>query len=868
MTHRNNRLENAHVVVSGKISGMKYIYLLTLLCFTGFCIAQETAADTVEQVRLDTIPLMEWPEEPREYEIGGIKVTGSFNSDENALKSVAGLRVGDKITVPGPGISQAVLSLWKLRLFTDVQIIQEKTIGDHIFLNIYLQERERLSRYTYSGVKKSEHDDLNDAVEPFLIKGQIVSEDTKLNATRAIERYYEDKGHLDAEVAVTERPDPALRNAVILTFDVDPHDRVKIKDIIFDGNDNVKSRKLRKLMSETKPKRRFLAKSRLMMKEYKADKKSIVAHYNTIGYRDMQILDDTIWRNDDGEVIIQMDIREGQQYYFGDIAWKGNSIHSDERLTQVLGIKEGDVYDDEQLELRLRFSLDGRDVSSLYLDDGYLFFDVKPVEVAVRNDTIDLEMRIFEGPQATIDQVIIEGNDRTHEHVIRRELRTMPGQKFSRADIIRSQRQIINLGYFNPETISIETPVDPQRGTVDIIYGVEERPSDQLELSAGWGGFGRSRVIGTLGVTFNNFSLRNVFNRDAWHPLPQGDGQRLSIRAQTNGDFYQSYNFSFTEPWLGGNKPTSFTVGAVYTAFNNEFFNGGKLAITRAFTGLGTRLRWPDDNFVFNGQVNIEGIQLDDYATQDFIWKDQIVANGNFNNFSVNLTLARSTINEPIFPRSGSKVSLSAQLTPPYTTLFGRVVEDYNDAQDALRWVEYHKWRFDVEWYAPLVGKFVIKAGAKFGLLGYYNPEIGTPPFERFELGGDGISNQRYGITGKDIFALRGYDDHDLPANNSGGASIFDKLTVELRYPLALEPNSTIYALAFAEGGNSWTRFNDFNPFDLRRSAGFGVRVFLPMFGLLGFDYGWGWDKPSLIQNDAKWSEFGKFSIILGFEPE
>ena len=839
---------------------MKYwtTLLAVLLCSSLRVAAQQSQ---------DTLPLMQWSA-PQEYEIGGVEVTGAFNSDENAIKSVAGLRVGDQITIPGNDITKAILNLWKLRLFTDVQIIQQRVEGDKVFLGIYLQEKARLSRYSYSGVKKGDHEDLNDVVKPFLIKGQIVSEDIKLNAKQAIEKFYKGKGFHDVEVQVVETAEAQMNNAIMLEFRIDKHPRVRIAKVTFEGNDHVKPMKLRKLMKNTKSKHAIFVKSKLVRKEFKEDKEKVVAFYNTQGFRDMQIVQDSIWRTDKGDFRIHLKIDEGDRYYFRNITWKGNSIHSSDKLTQILGIKKGDIYNEELLETRLRFSLDGRDISSLYLDDGYLFFDVRPVEVAVVNDSIDLEMRIFEGPQATIDKVIIEGNDRTHEHVIRRELRTTPGQKFSRSDIIRSQRQVLNLGYFDQENFDIQTPVDQARGTVDIIYKVQERPSDQLELSAGWGGFGRSRVIGTLGVVFNNFSLRNILNRDAWHPLPQGDGQKLSLRAQTNGDFYQSYNFSFTEPWLGGKKPTSFTVGGIHTAFNNEYYDGGKLAIDRLYTGLGTRLHWPDDNFLLNATVTFEGLKLSDYATGDFLDPDgNFITDGKYNNYSLALTLARNTINEPIFPRSGSKISLTAKLTPPYTAL-GREIEDPTDPQDLYKWVEYHKWRIDAEWYTPLGNKFVLKTQAKLGFLGYYNPDIGTPPFERFELGGDGISNQRFGITGKDIIALRGYEPSDLPANNQGGATIFNKYTVELRYPVSLNPSTTIFGLAFVEGGNSWTSFRDYSPFDLRRSAGFGVRVFLPMFGLLGFDYGWGWDKPALINSGAKWSKFGKFSLILGFEPE
>lgn len=855
----------------GKEEILKIDYHFTLiLAFAALCpLSIHAQQSEARPANMDTIPVLEY-QEAKEYEIGGIKVTGAFYSDETAIKSVAGLQEGAKIEVPGNDIPRAMRALWKLRLFTDVQIIQEKTIGDHIFLNIHLQERPRLSRYSYKGIKKSLEEDLNDVVKPFLIKGQIVTEDTKLNARRAILKELRSRGYLDATVDVRTIEDEQLVNAVRIDFIVDRNERVKIAELSFSGNEELKDKKIRKQMSNTKRKGRIFSKSKLVRDEYEQDKKDIVAFYNTLGFRDMEIVEDTMWRDDKGDLHIQMIVDEGDKYYFRDISWKGNSIHSDDRLTQILGIKKGDIYNADLLEQRLRFSLDGRDVSSLYLDDGYLFFNVDPIEVAVENDSIDLEMRIFEGAQATIDKVVIRGNDRTHEHVIRRELRTKPGQKFSRSDIIRSQREIINLGYFNPETIQMNTPVDQARGTVDIEYIVEERPADQLELSAGWGGFGTSKVIGTLGVSFNNFSLRNVFNKTAWRPLPQGDGQKLSLRAQTNGDFYQSYNFSFTEPWLGGKKPNSFTLGGVLTKFNNEIFGGGQLSIGRIFTGIGTHLKWPDDNFIGNLQLNVENIKLNNYSTGDFVDPrgGQIISNGNFNNLSLQFTLARSSVYEPIFPRSGSKVSLTGKLTPPYSSLGLREDLDFNNPQELYKWVEYHKWRVDFEWYAPVIGKLVLKADAKLGFLGFYNKDIGLAPFERFELGGDGLSNQRFGVTGKDIFALRGYEVEDLPANNLGGATIFDKFTVELRFPLSLNPSSTIYVLSFLQGGNSWTSFDQFNPFDMKRSAGVGMRVFLPMFGLLGFDYGFGFDKPELVNTGAKWSDFGKFSIILGFEPE
>ncbi len=803
-----------------------------------------------------------------ELEIGGIEVAGVFFSDPNAIKAVAGLKVGQIIKIPGTDITRAMRNLWKLRLFDDVEITQDKRIGDIIFITIHLTERARLAGWSYRGIKKGAHDDLNEVVKGFLIKGQVAGTAMQINARNAIRRYYIEKGYLDVSVDIQEEVASGRSNAVNLIIEIDTREKIKIEDITFTGNEAVKDKKLRKLLKETKTKSAFLKKSKYVESDYDKDKLALLAHYQTLGYRDARIVKDTLWRNADGQLQMDITLDEGRKYYFGDITWKGNTVHSSDQLTRILGIRRGEVYNEELLQNRLRFSIDGRDVSSVYMDDGYLFFNVEPTEISVQDDSIDLEMRIFEGPQATIDEVIIKGNTRTHEHVIRRELRTQPGQKFSRSDIIRSQRQIIALGYFNPENLDIQTPVDQTNGTVDIIYVVEERPSDQLELSAGWGGFGRSQLIGTLGVTFNNFSLRNIFNKDAWSPLPQGDGQRFSVRAQTNGDFFQSYNFSFTEPWLGGKRPNSFTVGGALTKFNQEFFSGGKLDIGRAFVGLGSRLRWPDDNFVSNTTLNIEYLKLDNYATGDFV--DRIgrpIVNGFYNNFSLTQTIARTTINEPTFPRSGSQISLSLQVTPPYTTLFGRTY-DPNDAQSTYRFVEYHKWRIDAEWYTPVTGKLVLKTAAKMGYLGSYNRDIGAPPFERFELGGDGLSNQRIAITGKDILAMRGYEVEDIPANQLGGATIFNKFTAELRYPLSLNPSSTIFALLFLEGANAWKDFNGYNPFDLKRSAGVGVRAYLPMFGLLGFDFGYGFDNQAKLDAGAKWTEFGNFNVILGFEPD
>lgn len=843
---------------------------LVLLCFLGVGLASTLRAQT------DSLPIVDYTT-PATYEIGGVKVTGANFSDANAITSISGLKVGEKIRIPGPDIPRSIKALLRLRLFTNVQIIEEKIIGDVVFLEINVQERPRLSFYNYTGVKKGQHENLNEIVNQHVTKGGIVTENLKSNAARGIEKYYIKKGLLDCSVRVRETPDSARANSVRLIFDIDLGNKVKIKDIAFVGVENVKEKKLLKKMGKTKEKKRLLAGSKYIKDEYDNDKLEVIKYFNTVGYRDARILSDSIWRDQKGEMHMLIKVTEGQRYYFRNITWKGNSKFEVDQLNQVLGIKKGDVFNQELLDNRLRFSQDGRDVSTLYMDDGYLFFNADPTEIAVEGDSIDLEIRLFEGPQATIDKVVIKGNDRTHEHVIRRELRTLPGEKFSRSDIIRSQRQIVNLNYFNPEKLGIETPVNAERGTVDIVYTVEERPSDQLELSAGWGG--QRQVIGTLGVSFNNFSMRNVFNKEAWHPLPTGDGQRLSLRGQSNGRFFQSYNLSFTEPWLGGRKPNSFTVGGFFNRFSYPSFGGGlpqSLNIIQGSVSLGRRLKWPDDNFVSSTALNIQSLRLQNWSQgQGGIFRTdegESVSSGNYNNFSIRQTFVRSTVNDPIFPKDGSSVSLTIQATPPYS-LFNKDRDYANEApEDRFRFLEYHKWRIDADWYTTITGKLVFKASTRMGILGRYTNRISTSPFERFQVGGDGINNQQFGFQGVDIISSRGYEIADFENNTdrsgqgTSPTTIFNKFTAELRYPLSLNPSSSIYVTTFAQGTNTWKNLGDYNPFDLKRSAGVGVRVFLPMFGILGFDYAYGFDRFD-IQTGQRGPKFN-FNIVLGFEPE
>ncbi len=843
---------------------IKSITCLIILWFS--CLVSRE--DVLFAQRTDTLGVISY-NSPKTYEVGGITVVGANFSDPAAIQSIAGIRIGDKVQIPGSRMQAATRSLMNLKLFSNVEIILERTVGEVAFLQYRVEERPRLSRYSYEGVKKSMHEDLNGKLDRFLVKGGIVTESIKINSRNAIKEFFWEKGYLDVSVDIEEIVDNAILNTIRLVFYVEKNEKVKIKDIVFVGNENILSRKLRKQMKETKPKRRLFSSSKWIASDYEEDKKKILSFYNNSGYRDARILKDSLWRTESGELMIQIFMEEGNAYHFRNIIWKGNSLYESDELSRVLGIAKGDKYNQELLENRLKFSQDGRDISALYMDRGYLFFNVDPEEIAVEGDSIDLEIRIFEGPQATIDKVIIKGNDRTKEHVVRRELRTRPGNKFSRSDILFSQRALMALGYFNPETMGINTPVNMERATVDIEFDLEEKPSDQLELSAGYGGFG---LIGTLGITFNNFSVNNIFKKESWNPLPQGDGQQLSLRAQTNGRFFQSYNVSFMEPWLGGKKPNQLSVMGNYNKFSDFINPNSFFALARVSLGFGSRMRWPDENFVYNASLSYQQYNLSQYTQFGFVTdRGEVVSNGAFNMINLSQSLTRTTIADPTFPKDGSRISLTVALTPPYSLIKGNGSElSEAPVLERYRWLEYHKWNVLAEWYTTLVEKLVLKFEGKFGVLGAYDSRLGIIPFERFLLGGDGLQNQLVGITGQDLYASRGYAETDFPGNNGrAGGTAFTKMTMELRYPLSTNPNSTIYVTSFLQGGNVWANSKDFNPFDLRRSAGLGLRVFLPMFGTLGFDYGIGFDKPGVLANPAaKFTDFGAFNIVLGFEPQ
>lgn len=792
---------------------------------------------------------------PQQYEVGGIVTSGTQFLDEAVLINISGISVGDSIDVPGEKISKAIENLWKQGLFSDIKIVATHTFGKKIFLEIRLQERPRLSTFKFTGVSKSEADKIREKIS---LGDKVVTENLLETTKNTILNFYLEKGYLNTEVNIVSVKDSLFSNREKLTINVNKKSKVKVNSIIFEGNKFFKESTLKRAMKETKEKKwwKIFTSSKFIDDKYQEDKNKIVVKYNDKGYRDARIVSDSIYKYDENSINIKIKIDEGNQYFFRNINWLGNTKHTSQELNNILGIKKGDVYDQSVLDQHLFMSQNNRDVSSLYMDDGYLFFSVTPVEINVEGDSIDFEMRIYEGKQARINKVSVAGNVKTNDRVIMREIRTKPGQLFSRADIIRTQRELAQLGYFDQEKLGVNPIPNPADGTVDIEYTVEEKPADQLELS---GGYGANQLVGTLGISFNNFSARNFFKKGAWRPLPSGDGQKLSLRAQTNGKYYQSYNASFTEPWLGGKKPNSFSVTVFHSiqTSGSASDNVGKQSITISGVslGLGKRLKKPDDYFTIYHEVSYQYYTLQNYGGT-FLF-----SNGTSNNLSFQETISRNSIDAPIYPRTGSQLSFTLQLTPPYS-LFNSV--DYKTASDAVKYkfIEYHKWKFTSSWFTKLVGNLILNTKIQYGFLGLYNRNLGASPFERFYLGGDGLSG--FSLDGREIIALRGYENNSVTPQNSNGAqiggTIFDKYTFELRYPVSLNPSATIYFLSFAEAGNSWLNFKEFNPFSMKRSLGFGIRIFLPVFGLLGLDYGYGYDD---IPNNPG-ANRGQFHFSIG----
>ncbi len=818
---------------------------------------------------------------PSEYTIGGITVSGVEFLDKNVIIMLSDLEVGKKIRVPGDNIAGAIRKLWEQGLFEDIKIYATDIKGDKIFLEIYLKERPRLNKFSFTGVKKTAADDIREKIN--LTRGDVVTEHLIIRTSNIIKDYFKDKGFLNTQVTIDEIPDKKSKNFVDLTIRIKKNNKVKIEHINIYGNHELSADAVRSALKETKERGhlnpldslgptiitmgqhaiRFqfgkipedLAKyffdnykvkifkgSKFIESEYKNDLKNIVVKYNKKGYRDAHIVKDSVYKVNDENISIDIYIDEGNKYYFRNIKWIGNTVYNSEFLTQILGIRKGDVYNRELLETNLQYNPEGFDVSSLYMDNGYLFFNATPVETFVNNDSIDLEIRIHEGKQARINKVTIKGNIKTNDHVVIRELRTVPGQLFSRSDIIRSTRELAQLKYFNAETLKPNINPNPADGTVDIEYEVEEASADQIELSGGWG---YGRIIGTLGLSFNNFSIRNFLHKDAWKPIPSGDGQKLSLRFQTYGIGYMSWSASFTEPWLGGRKPNALTVSYFHSRYGNGLpsydTNRSTFVINGYTVGLGKRLTWPDDFFTLYQAINLQFYKLDNYSTIFPVG----TGTGNFNNLSYEVILGRNSTSAPIYPRNGSDLSLSLELTPPYSIFSS---QDYSKLDDntKYKWIEYHKWKIKAYWYFELMDKLVLATKFRYGFLGHYNSELGNTPFERFYLGGDGMSGYN-NFDGREIIAMRGYTNESITPlyykDKNIGGTIFSRYTLELRYPLSLNPNSTIYALVFFEAGNSWLNFNHFDPFDVKRAAGVGFRVFLPMFGMLGLDWAYGFDE-------------------------
>ncbi len=822
---------------------------------------------------------------PKEYKIADITVTGVQYLDKNALVSLSGLRVGDKIKVPGDEITSAIKKLWNQGIISSVSIYASKVEGEKIWLTIKLTERPRLTKVDIIGVSKTQKGEIEEKIK--VVRGKMLTDVLSKNAELAVQKYLESKGFLNAKIQILQQTDTILRNSAHLKIIIDKGQKVKIRNIIFEGNEQITSAKLRsklkktgmglkfslpstviekvaktlwptnlinaikgsKKLSEEETREylathvnlNFLKSAKYVVEDYEADKENLITFYNSKGYRDAEILMDTTYNISDRYMNVEIKLYEGNKYYFRNISWSGNYIYTDEQLARVLGIKKGDDYDLELVNKKLNFNPQGADVSSLYMDDGYLFFNINPVEVAVVNDSIDLEMRMYEGSQATLNKIIVSGNDKTNDYVILRQLWTQPGEKFRRSDIIRTQSELSQLGYFDPEKINPNVVPDPINETADIEWQLEERSNDQIQLSGGWGGnFG---LIGTLGVTLNNFSAQNIFKPKNWRGLPVGDGQSLGVNFQANGRSFRSHSISFQEPWLGGRKPNS--LGLSYSQSTQRIIGSdrkvrGYLRVTAISTSLGRRVKWPDDFFVLS-----TGISYQRYNLRNFTSRSLGFNTGDANSFTLNTTIARRSVNNPRYPRNGSEISLSASMTPPYS-LFRNLDYENAEPQERYKWLEYHKWNFDSKYYLTLAGNLVLSARAHFGFIGSYSDEVGVGPFERFQLGGDGLTGQNF-LLGTDVIGLRGYTNNsispvDLETKIEGG-TIFNKYVMEVRYPISLEQYATIYALAFVEGGNNWDDFARFNPYNVKKSAGFGLRIFMPAFGLMGIDWAYGFDR-------------------------
>lgn len=781
---------------------------------------------------------------PLKYQIAEITVTGTQFMDKNVLVLVSGLSKGQFIDIPGHETKKAVETLWKQELFSDVKIIITKIKDNQIYLNIHLTERPRLSKYSIRGLRKSETKNVKEELD--LEADQIITDNLISKTRNKVKNYFYKKGYYNAQVNVVVDPDPAKPGRQIMRIQIAKGQRVKVYDIIIEGNEKVKDSKLIASMKKPIAKRNkwnVVGSSKFIEEAYLEERPKIIEKYASLGYRDASIIKDSIYQIRPNLINIVIKVNEGHKYYFRNITFTGNTLHKTADLAKILGIKKGEIFNQTKLDSRLYMNPAGFDISSLYMDDGYLFFNINAVETNVENDSIDLEIRIYEGKQATINKVIVTGNDKTSDHVIIRQLRTVPGDKFSRANIQRSIRELAQLNYFDPEKLGVNPIPNPQNGTVDIEYKVVEKPSDQIEASGGWGGMGG--FIGTVGLSLNNFSTKRMLQKGAWDPLPAGDGQRVSLRVQSNGPGYRTYNFSFSEPWLGGKKPNSFTFSVYHSVQTNIYLNGTInsknspgyqfLRTTGVTLSLGKYLKWPDDFFTVSNSINYQRYKFKDNGYFGLGGNYGLgFTEGYANNINFQNVISRNSTDQPIFPMDGSSFVMTTQLTPPYS-LF-RTNNKNISAQDKFRFLEYYKFKVEAIWYHKLVGKLVLASSFKFGFLNYYNSDIGYSPFERFKLGGTGLVG--WNLYGSEVISQRGYDQY----TTGSGAVNFNKYTLELRYPISTNPSATVYVHAFAEGGNAFYKMRDYNPYKLYKTSGVGVRFFLPMFGLLGLDCGWKFD--------------------------
>ena len=806
----------------------------------------------------------------KEYILDSISIKGLKNFNNQTVISYSGLKLGQKIFLPGEETGLIIRKLWKLELFSDINFYATKVDGNKISIEIEIKELPTLSNVKVQGIKKNKIQSIKDDTD--LKPGKKLSESFLTNTKNYIISKYQKEGYLNTKVYLDTKPDTIGNNRFNLLVNIDKGNRVKINSFEFTGNKKIKSYKLRKKMKNTKIKNvlRFWKKSKFIEEDYIEDLEKIVDYYKEKGYRDARIINDTVIVNKNNTLKIKMSFEEGNQYRFGDIKFIGNSAYTDNQLQRVLGINKGEIYNGVLLKKRIADETkpDGEDITNLYQNNGYLFSNINAVEVSAENDTINFEIRVTEGKLANFNKISVAGNDRTNDHVIYRELRTKPGELYSKDQVVRTVREIGQLGFFDAENIKPDFKnVNPNEGTVDIEFGLEETSGSQIELQGGYGGGG---FIGTLGLSFGNFSMRNLFNKEAYTPIPAGDGQSLSLRLQAS-QFYTTTSFSFSEPWLGGRQPVQLSTSLSRTTqYRYDYFTGRAdksqfFEISSISIGLARRLRVPDDYFTLSQSISYQYYNLNNYFTGLFTFGD-----GESNNIAYTIALSRNnTFTNPVFPIGGSTFTISAKLTPPFSLISGRDYSNLGEErefqtiingvpvpdnalidQEKFKWLEFYKIKFSGAWYTNIFDKLVLKTQADFGFLGTYNKDRGEIPFERFYLGGDGMMN--YSLDGRENIALRGYENQSLSSNN--GSLLYNKFTFELRYPISLKPAASIYALSFLESGKGYDSFKDFNPFNSKRSGGFGVRIFMPAFGLLGIDFGYGFDNPNdLISTPNGW---------------